>query len=112
MKYITLVTLRLLKEMVVDSKTPIWSLNIIINMMKNQVIIYHSQLFIFSFLVQLADILNPRGIENLDSDGEDDKKGQKYPQFENNFGNSYGNNNNQHNNDEAGRVSNEHFGFN
>lgn len=63
-------------------------------------------------LVQLADILNPRGIENLDSDGEDDKKGQKYPQFENNFGNSYGNNNNQHNNDEAGRVSNEHFGFN
>jgi hypothetical protein len=63
--------------------------------------------------MQLADILNPRGIENLDSDGEDDKKAQKYPQFDNNFGNNYGNNNNnQHNNDEAGRVSNEHFGFN
>lgn len=62
--------------------------------------------------MQLADILNPRGIENLDSDGEDEnKRGQKYPQFENNFGNNYGNNN-HNNNDEAGRVSNEHFGFN
>jgi len=63
--------------------------------------------------MQLADILNPRGIENLDSDGEDDKRAPKYPVFENNFGNNYDNNNNNHNNNnEGGRVSNEHFGFN
>jgi len=80
-------------------------------MMKSQVIVRQFLNLNFSPSVQLADILNPRGIENLDSDGEDDKKAQKYPQFENNFGNSYGNNN-HHNNDEAGRVSNEHFGFN
>ena len=66
--------------------------------------------------MQLADILNPRGIENLDSDGEDDhKKAPKYPAFDDNFDN-FGNQNNNHhnnnNNNEAGRVSNEHFGFN